>query len=496
MKKNEFKMAYLCGGGVLLTLAIAVLCYMFPYTGDDWTWGSYIGIDRLNSFFQNYNGRYLGNIIVLILTRSRAVRTVVMTASILGIAYLITKLSDCSWWVLLAAIALIFAAPKAMFRQSIVWTAGFSNYATSAILFLVCAVLVKYSLQDNIAGLKGRKAISSILIFIMGYLGSLVIEHVTLMQLALSGILVGFIWWKYKKINLVCVFYFVGAVLGTLTMFSNECYSSIAAGKDSIRTVATGTNELFARAWQNYFDEIGKQMILDNVVLEVLLAVIVTILFVERYKDAGENGRKRAVSKASLMILDLSVFYGLVTRINPLWDRSLGRGKCLDGCVNVAFWCALIVFTFCVVADEMIKNRMIYILLGIACANGSLLFVTPIGPRCFFVTYVLTIWYCAECLFILNLNGATKRFVIQMTVMMTMFVLLMNFVIYRRTYVEDQERLRMVWKAYENGESSVTVPRLSYNDYVHYSDLHGVWSERYKLFYGIPMELEIDSEDS
>ena len=35
---------------------VAVLCYLFPYTGDDWAWGSQIGIDRLNQWFENYNG--------------------------------------------------------------------------------------------------------------------------------------------------------------------------------------------------------------------------------------------------------------------------------------------------------------------------------------------------------------------------------------------------------------------------------------------------------
>ena len=47
---------------------ISALCWLFPYTGDDWAWGSQIGIDRLNSWFANYNGRYLGNIFVNIFT--------------------------------------------------------------------------------------------------------------------------------------------------------------------------------------------------------------------------------------------------------------------------------------------------------------------------------------------------------------------------------------------------------------------------------------------
>ena len=55
-------------------IQIAILCYLFPYTGDDWAWGSKIGIDRLNNWFENYNGRYVGNLIVLAMTRSNPIQ--------------------------------------------------------------------------------------------------------------------------------------------------------------------------------------------------------------------------------------------------------------------------------------------------------------------------------------------------------------------------------------------------------------------------------------
>ena len=62
LKRNRFY--------IVLFLILFLLCFLFPYTGDDWAWGGQLGIDRLSSWFENYNGRYLGNLIVLILTRS------------------------------------------------------------------------------------------------------------------------------------------------------------------------------------------------------------------------------------------------------------------------------------------------------------------------------------------------------------------------------------------------------------------------------------------
>lgn len=58
----------------ILIFFLIALCYCFPYTGDDWAWGSSIGIERYNNFFKGYNGRYLGNIMVMILTRSQVLK--------------------------------------------------------------------------------------------------------------------------------------------------------------------------------------------------------------------------------------------------------------------------------------------------------------------------------------------------------------------------------------------------------------------------------------
>lgn len=42
----------------LLFVVLCALCFLYPYTGDDWAWGSSIGIERLNTWFDNYSGRY------------------------------------------------------------------------------------------------------------------------------------------------------------------------------------------------------------------------------------------------------------------------------------------------------------------------------------------------------------------------------------------------------------------------------------------------------
>lgn len=493
-RENTMKYLISVGGGVTLILAVTVLCYLFPYTGDDWTWGSEIGIERLQNHFRDYNGRYFGNLIVLVLTRSRVIRTLMMSSCILGIAALLIKLSDCSGRLVFLVIALIFSAPKALLRQSIVWTSGFSNYAVSIAFFLLCTVWIKYSLREETEEKSSRKVLYAFLTLVFGYLGAMIIEHITVMQVLLSSVAAFLTWRKQKRPNAVCCAWFIGSALGALTMFSNGNYAMIAGGQDSLRTVASGGKEVLFRCWSNYFDVIAKQMILDNVILELLLAGVVTCLVMGQH-DWLKRDRKQTVVRVSLMIVDLAVFYGTITRLNPMWDRVLGRGKCLDGCVNAALWCALLVLTCYAITEKVRRNRMIYLLSGIAFANASLLLVTPIGPRCFFATYIMTIWYCLECLAMLRADEGVKRYLLQIAAMITVFVFFMNFEIYGHVYAEDKERLNMIRQACEDEKSAVTVPGLSYEDYVHYSDLHDVWSERYKMFYGIPMGIEIKTGD-
>ena len=51
--------------------AFALLVFLFPYSGDDWAWGSKIGLERLSTGFKDYNGRYGGNLFPRIKGRSK-----------------------------------------------------------------------------------------------------------------------------------------------------------------------------------------------------------------------------------------------------------------------------------------------------------------------------------------------------------------------------------------------------------------------------------------
>ena len=75
-------------------MLFALLCYFFPYSGDDWAWGTQIGIDRLNIWFDNYNGRYAGNLLILAITRSKLLRIIIESLAFALIIKYIYKITN------------------------------------------------------------------------------------------------------------------------------------------------------------------------------------------------------------------------------------------------------------------------------------------------------------------------------------------------------------------------------------------------------------------
>lgn len=62
----------------LIFIGFAALIYLVPYSHDDWAWGCEVGLERLRTNFEAYNGRYMGNYMILLLTRSELLRVLVI----------------------------------------------------------------------------------------------------------------------------------------------------------------------------------------------------------------------------------------------------------------------------------------------------------------------------------------------------------------------------------------------------------------------------------
>src|SRR5690606_977741 len=97
-----------------------------------------IGIDRLDSLFKDYNGRYVANLVVLVLTRAPFLAPFVIAATLTAILFLILDISrNRTVWGYGITAAVLLAMPTPLWRQTVSWVSGFTNYALSTLFVLI-----------------------------------------------------------------------------------------------------------------------------------------------------------------------------------------------------------------------------------------------------------------------------------------------------------------------------------------------------------------------
>ena len=292
---NKHIWVYAFAMGLLLILA-----FLFPYSGDDWMWGTSAGMKLLETGFEGYNGRYIGNIVVLLLTRYKALQVITVAGVLFGIAYVTQQIVNKErilFFVLMCALLVLL--PKNHLREAIVWTSGFSNYATSTILLVLYMYLAKQVHESD------EKPTRKICIFgfCIGLVNCLFIEHITLVNIALGIVFLGYCLIKDKtKIGFSAVF-LVGVLIGAVLMFQNSAYHNIASESDELRrsVFLTYLPTLLVRMRENLENVLLVEGLYKNVFFHVGGAVLAS--WITYYSDAEVKGWKNKVLKCSCCII-------------------------------------------------------------------------------------------------------------------------------------------------------------------------------------------------
>lgn len=135
-------------GILAVLLFFFILSYGTPLNYDDWAWGGELGLSRLNDgFYRNYNGRYAGNTLEIIITRFPLIRYTIMSFSsttlLLSLGLVSRNRRRLSF---LIALALILFMPAGMFNQTFSWIAGFVNYIPGSIFAVWAIIFLKHEL--------------------------------------------------------------------------------------------------------------------------------------------------------------------------------------------------------------------------------------------------------------------------------------------------------------------------------------------------------------
>ena len=472
------------------------LVWLFPYSGDDWAWGSQIGLDRLANRFDNYNGRYAGNLLVMALTRNEALKVLFCSTCLMCVC-LLSKWFVASRRFLPYAVGvlLLFLMPKQMFVQSVVWTAGFANYVPPILLTLGYFVLVDNIFDKETPQYRIR---DYIIAPVIGFTSTLM-ENVTLYIIIVSGAICIFVLVRFRRVYLIHILHYLASICGTVLMFSNSVYRTIANGNDDYRSmgVVEGLKEMVI----SHTDIIFQQFFQNNVVELSIFSVLcygAYFVFRKRYSNAKYNRFGLCLMFANLF----SLFILYVKYIFPDWLNFTEKGELKIAMVIVFAGVAILysvsalLIIILYIDDKSVKWKELLLLTSIPVVIAPLLVVSPIGPRCFFPPYLLLLVACAVLVGYLQGQISVKTDIekrIYIYVVISILAMIVFYVvIYGSNHIYDEKRNTYAKKQAEMGHQEIILCELPYASWVWCSSpTYAPLDERYKLFYGIEHDVKL-----
>lgn len=487
---------------ILLTFCgFLYIMSMVPFGSDDWAWGGLVGAQRLKSHFENYNGRYLGNLLIILLTKSNAVKTIGMAVVSFSVVYLIYKyIGEKSIYYFLFALFLIFIMPANIYRQTMGWASGLANYIPPVALTLLYLNLVKNIFDDEKPQYSKALILPS---FVIGVSGNLFMEHITFMNIAVSlGVLI-YVYIKFKSFYVVHFANFIGNALGFAIMFSNSAYGIIASGGDSYRSVVKSSNTF---EWLlNGVDRVFSRSVESNVLINIVIFILILTLIINVINKECVTQKNKIIL---LIMMFYDCFYCVFTAIKEysIVSREIFTtpAMCIVRAVlGLLFVATLILIPFLTVKNKDKAFKMIIPILAQFVLIIPLFAVSPVTGRCFYPVYIMFMIYCCEILrYIIN------HFKVQIKVKNILCAMLLvgviisgSFYIVKYNQISDFETQRITYlqEQINDGKSTVYLPEYP-NNLKAYTEgtspqkykWYTIWENRYKDFWGIDKNINIE----
>jgi hypothetical protein len=214
-----------------------IIC-ITPYEIDDWSWGISEGWKALLT--GELNGRYLSNLLEVVVTRSSLLKTLLIGTLAALLPLLSTLLcvhfsgsertgensSDWNGIVLrmfLLAVLLFLTLPIPIWRQTYGWIAGFSNFGFSGIVLLAYQGILIKALWS--CGPNPKARLAGVLVFGIGM--QLVLENVTIYILAVTAFIVLEEAVRKRQANPLLISLLLGNLIGALIMFCGSIYGTL-----------------------------------------------------------------------------------------------------------------------------------------------------------------------------------------------------------------------------------------------------------------------------
>ena len=403
-----------------------------PEALDDWRWGSEVGIMRLKTWFEGYNGRYFGDILVIVLTRLPIVlRSMAISGIMTAMLYLIYQLTEYKILSFLICVFFVVNIPTSLMSQTYGWVSGFSNFCVSATMILGF-LLYHISIFKEKKVSKLKTGIS----MINAFLGSLVLENSTVYLIVLSIAFLIIYGVQYKKLH-------KGMLL---------------------------------------------HLIMPNHLLNIVTCGMILILLQKR--------KKKGQGLFLLLFSGFLAFYIFNFMNLGIWKDYLAWGNAAQAVIATTYCLALVAFSAWFITDFKDKVIVQIILWSQLILMGPLIVASPIAIRCFYVTYIFFVLYLGVLLSYSIRSGflkISKGYLNTGIMMCIFFVMIGNIGVYYFVHGQVNDRLQYIQTQIKQGEKKIELKEIPLGDtYCYGLDVYNpAWVWRYKMYYNIPGDIEL-----
>ncbi len=463
-----------------------------PYTNDDWDWGLPMGMEWLIE--GSVNSRYAGNLAIVLMTRSRLVKTLFFAIFSFAVPYLISVIPNVkdrkySFFLFLLSNLLLMFMSRHVWQQSYGWLAAFANYVISG----ACVVWL-YSAEKRALDGEQFTKIQLVVSFLVSFAAQLFIENLTVFFLGVSLLaLTVCIIMKKSLAGIISIV--VGVILGTVLMFSSPVYGQLLDTGNSLnRELAVWGAKDFASVFEHIWFSVCYHLPgMYEVNTYICIAVLISISGVLFLYNKHWLSRLCLVCNFILAIL----FVAFKLDKLPAFFFDAGGNTFLS-------WIYFLLMIFETASLGPISGDREFSVTQLFVWSSTFFVIVPLfvtansGFRLYYAVVVISIIYISEnIIFVAGKTRITQRgYDISMAVVSIMLVFTSFYYanVYRNIGQVDREQRKIISEAIAAGEDTIYLP--SYNQ-VQKSFMWGPMAitetriDSFKQFYGINSSAQI-----
>ena len=374
---------------VCVFLFMGLLMWCVPNASDDYEFLS-LTIEKpedLFSYILEYgNGRVLGNLTAITLSRVSWLGVVCKALLVTGLVFLIPavlKKKEIHWY-LLSFVLLIGMSPL-LFSEVYTWTAGFSNYIPPIVLTLVNVLLIQIFIATDKKLLKG---ILPVAVLVLGVASQLFVEHSTVINVLLAAM--GFVHCcrkpELRKGAVISGVWLAATLVGAAMMFLVPVIFYVDGNRsEGYRELNLGSIVELVKSCVRNATRLGNSYMGMTGIFACVGAMVTAYMTRQRRKEKWN----RLIGWVNLVSL---VFQVCVCALSL--ERWCGNHAVLFHLV-----CAVFVFlpfitwgwaAFCM-EDRLLRSRVLMLLAFAVVSLGVFLIVTPTPARVVFQSYVFVV---------------------------------------------------------------------------------------------------------